>query len=213
MRWWQIRKRNEDLERELRSDLELEEEEQRESGLTPEEARLAAHRAFGNSTLIREHIHETWGWAPVERLWQDMRYGLRQLSRNPGFTVVTVFTLALGIAINTTIFSAVSAFLLRKPPVKDPDTLCTVSSRNSSEALTWSVFRPPIFSHGKSRTTYLSAWPPSKGDVRSRLQARPSRNRCAVTLSHQTTLLLLASRLQSAARFFQTRIRPETSTW
>jgi predicted permease len=130
MRWWQIRKRDEDLERELRSDFELEEEEQQESGLAPEDAHIAAHRAFGNITLIREHTHEAWGWAPFERLWQDVRYGLRQLIRNPGFTAVAVITLALGVAINTTIFSAVSAFLLRKPPVKDPDTLCAISSRN-----------------------------------------------------------------------------------
>ncbi|MGB9076493.1 MAG: ABC transporter permease [Terracidiphilus sp.] len=130
MRWWQIRKRDADLERELRSDLELEAEEQRENGLAPEEAHFAAQRAFGNTVLIREHTHEAWGLAPFERLWQDVRYGLRQLVRNPGFTAVAVMTLALGVAINTSIFSAVSAFLLRKPPVKDPDTLCAISSKN-----------------------------------------------------------------------------------
>jgi predicted permease len=130
MRWWQIKGRDADLERELRSDLELEEEEQRESGLPAEEARYAARRAFGNETLIREHTHEAWGWAPVERLRQDSHFGLRQLIRNPGFTAVAVLTLALAVGVNTTIFSAVSALLLRKPPVKDPDTLCAVSSKN-----------------------------------------------------------------------------------
>ena len=130
MRWWQIKGRDADLEREVRSDLELEEEEQRESGLPAEEARYAARRAFGNETLIREHTHEAWGWAPVERLRQDLHFGLRQLIRNPGFTAVAVLTLALAVGVNTTIFSAVSAILLRKPPVKDPDTLCAVSSKN-----------------------------------------------------------------------------------
>ncbi len=76
MKWWQIRKRDADLERELRSDLELEEEEQRDNGKSPEEARYAAQRAFGNTTLIREQIHEAWGWAPLEQFWQDVRYGL-----------------------------------------------------------------------------------------------------------------------------------------
>jgi hypothetical protein len=90
MRRWQIRKRDADLERELRSDLDLEEEEQRESGLPREEARYAARRAFGNAALIREQTHEAWGWAPLEQLGQDLRYGLRQLTRNPGFTVVCV---------------------------------------------------------------------------------------------------------------------------
>ena len=61
MHWWQIRKRGADLERELRYDLELEEEEQREKGLSAEEARYAARRAFGNPTLIREQTHEAWG--------------------------------------------------------------------------------------------------------------------------------------------------------
>jgi putative ABC transport system permease protein len=130
MRWWQMKKRDADLERELRSDLELEEEEQRESGLTPEEACYAARRAFGNQTLIKEHTHEAWGWAPVEQLCQDLRFGLRQLLRNPGFTVVAVITLALGVALSATIFSVVSETLLRKPPVKDPDTLCAISSKN-----------------------------------------------------------------------------------
>jgi hypothetical protein len=67
MRWWQIRKRDADLERELSSDLELEEEEQRDNGVPAEEAHYAAGRAFGNATLIREQTHEAWGWAPFER--------------------------------------------------------------------------------------------------------------------------------------------------
>ena len=82
MRWWRLKKRNADLERELASDLELEEEEQRERGLSPEEARYAARRAFGNVTLIREQTREAWGWAMFERLWQDVRYALRQMRRS-----------------------------------------------------------------------------------------------------------------------------------
>jgi putative ABC transport system permease protein len=85
MRWWQVRKRNADLERELNADLALEEEEQRERGLSPEEARYAARRAFGNSALIRDQTRETWGWVPLERWWQDFRFALRQLARAPGF--------------------------------------------------------------------------------------------------------------------------------
>ena len=66
MRWWQLKKRDGDLERELQSDLELEEEEQRESGQSQEDARYAAQRAFGNVSLIREQTRETWGWMRME---------------------------------------------------------------------------------------------------------------------------------------------------
>ena len=62
MKWWQAKKRDADLERELRSDLELEEEEQQDRGVSPQEAHYAAERAFGDTTLIKEQTHEAWGW-------------------------------------------------------------------------------------------------------------------------------------------------------
>src|ERR1700678_3969736 len=105
MKWWQIKKRDADLERELRSDLELEEEEQRDNGKSPEEARYAAQRAFGNATLIHEQTREAWGWTPFERLWQDVRYSFRQLQRSPGFAIATILILALGIGAVTAVFS------------------------------------------------------------------------------------------------------------
>jgi predicted permease len=116
MRWWQLKKRDGDLERELQSDLELEEEEQRERGLSQEEARYAARRAFGNATLIREQTRETWGWMRLERFVQDVRYALRQLGRNSGFTAICILTLALGIGATTAIFSVVDSLLLRPLP-------------------------------------------------------------------------------------------------
>lgn len=118
MHWWQLRKRNADLERELQADLDLEEEEQRDRGLPSDEARYAARRAFGNSALIREHTHEAWGIAPFERLWQDLRFAFRQCARNKRFTAVCILTLALGIGAQTTIYSVIHAVLIDPYPYR-----------------------------------------------------------------------------------------------
>ena len=126
MKWLQIRKRNEDLERELRSDLELEEEEQRDRGLPPDEARYAARRALGNTSLIREQTHESWGSAPFERLLQDLRFALRQLSRNPGFTFTATIMLALGIGASVAMFAFVDAASFKPLPYLDPGHLAAV---------------------------------------------------------------------------------------
>lgn len=120
MKWWQLNKRDADLERELRSDLELEEEEQRDGGLSPEEARYAARRAFGNKTLIREQTREAWGWAPFERFMQDIRYAVRQLLRSPGFALIAVLIFALGIGASTAVFSILDSVLLRPYAFQDP---------------------------------------------------------------------------------------------
>jgi predicted permease len=140
MRWWQIGKRNADLERELQSDLTLEEEEQRENGLSSQEAHYAARRAFGNTTLIREQTHETWGCAGFERLCQDIRYAIRQLGRSPGFTVVTVLTLALGIGATTAIFTLVYDVMLRPLPFAESDRLVNMEEI----AAEWSNIYPTL---------------------------------------------------------------------
>ena len=140
MKWWQIRKRDADLERELQSDLELEEEEQRANGLSAEEARHAARCAFGNTTLIREHIHEAWGWAPVERLLQDARYAMRQLWRSPGFSIVAMLTLALGIGATTAIFTLVYDVMLRPLPFAQPGRIVTIKEKVAE----WSDLYPTL---------------------------------------------------------------------
>lgn len=126
MKWWQMKKRNADLERELRADLELEEEEQRENGLPPEEVRYAAQRAFGNATLIREQTRETWGWVPFERFLQDVRYAFRQLRRSPGFTAAVVGTLTFGIGATTAIFTLVYSTLVRSLPYPESEHIVRI---------------------------------------------------------------------------------------
>jgi len=126
MKRWQIRKRDADLERELRSDLELEEEEQRERGLSPEEARYAAQRAFGNPTLIREQTRAVWGWTMLENLLRDLRISVRTLLRSPGFSIIAVLVMALCIGAATSLFTVVRSVLLRPLPFRDPGQLVMV---------------------------------------------------------------------------------------
>ena len=120
------RKPVDDLEEEIRSHLEMEERENLESGMPPEEAHYAALRRFGNVTLAQERSREMWGWNSVETLWQDVRYELRQLKRNPGFTAAVVLTLALGIGANTAIFTVVNTVLLHSLPYPDSGRIVNI---------------------------------------------------------------------------------------
>ena len=128
-----IRRRR--FDRELEEEMRVHLEMKARAGGGTEEARYAARRQFGNATLLREISRDTWGWNWLESLVQDLRYGARMLRKNPGFTAVAASTLALGIAVNTTIFSVVSGWLLKKPPVSDPDRVVMVVSNNARLAL------------------------------------------------------------------------------
>src|SRR5437867_3986918 len=121
--WRFTRPADQDLDRELRAHLELEAEEQQESGLPPDEARYAARRAFGNVTLIKEDARAMWGWGWFERLMQDLKHSFRLASKNPGFTAAATLTLALGIGANTAIFSAVHGMLMHPLPVEELDRI------------------------------------------------------------------------------------------
>src|SRR5271170_793139 len=123
MKWWQIKKRDADLELELRSDLELEEEEQRERGISEEEAHYAALRSFGNPTLISEQTRAVWSWNWLESLARDLRLSLRALGRTPGFTVIAILVMALGIGAHVALFTVVRGVLLKPLPFHDPDRL------------------------------------------------------------------------------------------
>jgi predicted permease len=126
MKWWRRKQLEEDLDRELRSDFELETAELEERGLSPEEAQYAAKRALGNAGSIKEEVREAWGWASLDRLRQDVFYALRTFGRAPGFTAVVILTLALGISATTAVFSIVHAVLLNPLPFPNQDRLVAV---------------------------------------------------------------------------------------
>jgi hypothetical protein len=123
-------RRERELAAEMESHLQMHIDENLRTGMSGQEARRQALIKLGGIEQAKMLVRERRGLPMLEVLLQDLRFGVRMLSKNPGFTAVATLTLALGIAANATIFSFVSAVMFRRPPVGDPDHVVVISSIN-----------------------------------------------------------------------------------
>jgi putative ABC transport system permease protein len=159
---WRWRSRgDEDFRQEIEAHIALEADRLVGEGLSPAEARDTARRAFGNATAAAERYYESRRPVWLIDLGRDVRYGLRILARNPGFTIVAVLTLALGIGANTAIFSLINSVMLRPLPVRDPGRLAIVGGIGRGFPA-WERLRQEA-----GRFESVAAWGPSQFDLSS----------------------------------------------
>jgi putative ABC transport system permease protein len=124
--WRRRRDKDAELDAEIQTHIDQAIRERIERGESPNDARSNVMREFGNVTLVKEVTRSMWNWSFVERLAQELRFGLRGLRNSPGFSLVAILTLALGIGATTAIFSVVYAVILRPLPFGDPERLVAI---------------------------------------------------------------------------------------
>ncbi len=136
------------------------------AGLSPEEARYAARRAFGNPTLIREHTRAVWNWNLLENLLRDLRIGIRTLFRSPGFSMIAILVMALCIGAATSLFTVVRSVLLRPLPFRDPTRLVMIyehfrDPRMNAQGFNFNAIAPADYYDWRAQTRGfedMAAW-------------------------------------------------------
>jgi putative ABC transport system permease protein len=129
--WWLWRKREKELDKEIQHHLQMAVTERSERGASFREAQAAARREFGNVGLVREVTRDTWGWHWLEDLYDDARFGMRMLRKNPGFTIVAILSLALGIGATTAVFSVIYGVLVNPYPYANADRMVHLTVQES----------------------------------------------------------------------------------
>ncbi|HEX4541867.1 MAG TPA: ABC transporter permease, partial [Candidatus Acidoferrum sp.] len=148
--------RDAELAEELESHLQLHIEDNLRAGMTPDAARRDALIRLGGVEQTKEHYRDQRGMPFLETLLQDLRYALRMLVRNPGFTTVVVLTLALGIGANTAIFSLLYAVLLQSLAVRNPDELVVVQYNDAQSGRENEDFSYPMYQAFRDKTSVFA---------------------------------------------------------
>jgi predicted permease len=142
---FEFSRRKKDLAEEIESHLKMATADRVARGESPAHARREAMREFGNIPLVADVTRERWGWLRLERLTQDLRYALRTLSRDRGFTTVAILILALAIGANIVVFSVVHTILLRPLPFYQPERLVWIAPPNTGHDLSSATYSVDAF--------------------------------------------------------------------
>src|SRR5919109_1724788 len=157
-----------DLWEEIEAHRALRQDAFERDGLAPDDAAHASRRALGNIALAVDDVRDVWTIRTVDSVWQDVRAALRGLRKSPGFALVVIGTLALGIGANTALFSIFSSLILRPLPVRDPGSLALLTDGS------WSY---PIWEEIRRREAELFdgafAWSPQRFDLSASGQSDP----------------------------------------
>lgn len=191
------RRQYRDLSDEMAEHLQEKVEELTSGGMPRQDAEAAARREFGNVLLLEEHSREIWQWALFDAILRDLKYALRQLRRNPGFTFTVLLTLSVAIGANTAVFSMVNALLLRPLPYSEPEKLASLM-RNYTLA---GKFDSDDGQNGE-------AWELVRGNVPSVQAAVYSFDSTGVNLQTETTAHYVQQQRVSAGYFEVLGIHP-----
>ena len=153
MTWRTRRDSLNQLDQDIRDHIDRETEDNIARGMAPDAAYAAARRAFGNVTRTKEATRAVWIPLWIEHVLQDLRYAIRMFRRTPGFTAVVILTLALGIGLNTTVFSVVNAVLMRPLSYQHPERLVWISTYDDRAPMMEVVIGPDVLAWRDHATT------------------------------------------------------------